>query len=335
MNNAWPPSKTPQECAAALEAFSPPTPPIHSISLDWCIKEFSAEIDVLRLDLLDSELGGNKWYKLKPHLNAAFNQGKTRVISFGGAHSNHLYALAAAAQRFGFASLGIVRGLVKEGAPLTPTLSDAVSYGMQLQFVSRAEYAQRYDQQWCQQLAAQHNAYLIPEGGASETALEGLAELARFIAPKYDKVLVACGTGTTLAGLVRGLSKPAVASPCVTGISALKDDGSTAARVSQLLAASEHTVPWTVNANYHGGGFAKLSPELVAFIDQFEQHTHIPLDPVYNSKLFFAVVELIKTGELKVHSTTKGANTLVLHTGGLQGGRAMADRMARMRHRSR
>lgn len=339
-------------CAAALDAYIPRPAPVQTVTLSgaWLglasqpaarsisapdkVKKNTAdntgaglveyiEVDTLRLDQVDTEFGGNKWFKLYPHLRAAAAGGHTTLISFGGAHSNHLHALAAAAKRFGFGCIGVVRGERPATAPLTPTLEDASRWGMRLEFVSRSEYAQRYDMDWCAALAAKHAAYLIPEGGASTLALEGLRNLAEQIDSGYNTIVLPCGTGTTLAGLACHLS----AHQQLIGVSALKDGGSTQQRVAQLQGGVSGGARWRISQEHHGGGFAKLNSELLGFLDCFEQHNEFQLDPVYNAKSWFAVTQWL----CQASQRAAMGKVLVLNTGGLQGRRALEPTMQKTR----
>jgi 1-aminocyclopropane-1-carboxylate deaminase len=78
-----------------------PHAPLHLLSLDWA-EAAAIELAVLRLDLIDPLISGNKWFKLSSYLALAAESGAAGLISLGGAHSNHLHALAAAGQRWAF-----------------------------------------------------------------------------------------------------------------------------------------------------------------------------------------------------------------------------------------
>lgn len=241
------------------------------------------------------------------------------MLSFGGAWSNHLHALAALGAEQGFETIGLVRG----GETLTPTLQDAQRWGMRLERVSRSNYRRRADAGFLAELEARYAPCLvIPEGGGGEPGARGCADIARMllsVSPDSRHVLLPVGTGTTLAGLVSALDKDVR----VTGVSALKGAVDTEQRVQSLLAglaAKEHA-HWEVLHDFHCGGFARVSAELRAFILDFERVQRVALDPValdpvYTAKTLFALHQLRAGGAWSVDEPA-----LVVHTGGLQGRR--------------
>lgn len=313
------------------------------------------ELWVRRDDLIDEHLAGNKFYKLFYNLLDAQAQGYRQVLSFGGAYSNHLHALAAAGQRYGYATIGIVRG--ERPAVLSPTLQDAEAWGMRLVFVSR-EWYRRLQQpplegwseaadiaEWkvglMQDLGA---AYWIPEGGSNLLGARGMKVLGEAIEQQlqgdYSAVCIACGTGTSLAGVAAGIAphKPAI------GFSVLKGDtgdgglGATvAAGFSRLMSLSkpEQTAldelerqeyrtrreslaaNWRVISGFHAGGYGKKHPDyLYRFWQDVEQEAGIALDPIYTLKLLWGITGMAQQGYWP-----KGARLVAVHTGGLQGRR--------------
>lgn len=295
--------------------------PISHLSSQW-LKQAGVSLSVLRLDKIDPVISGNKWYKLRFHLQAAQAENASVLISFGGAHSNHLHALASAAQASGLKTLALVRG--EQPKELSITLQDCQSMGMQLQFISREEYRLRNRAEFLQALLSKYKgAYIIPEGGAGFQGLQGAASILDGVDTRaYSCIATACGTGTTLAGLT--LEQP-TAGPRFLGISALKDQGSIADKVSVLL-QGQQAASWSIDARFHGGGFAKINAQLVAFMDGFYRDYGFSLDPIYTSKLFFALQTMIVNGEF-----SRGEHILALHTGGLQGLRGMQQRMQSLR----
>lgn len=277
-------------------------------------------LSVLRLDALDQHLGGNKWFKLQAYLRDARSRGFTRLLSFGGAWSNHLFALAAAGQRFGFTTLGIVRG--ERPVALNPLLNDLQRMGMQLVFVSRSDYRQRNDAAYLDQLRAQFApCYLIPEGGASVLGVLGAASILPVsLRNAYDVFALACGSGTSAAGLISVL--PGTAH--VRGFSVLKDGGSVHRAVAAM--APDPQADWRIESGFAGAGFARASVELVRFMDAFSASTGIPIEPVYTGKLFMGLFKLIERGEF-----ASGTRILALHTGGLQGLRGMQAVLQKLR----
>lgn len=266
---------------------------------------------VKRLDLIHPLVSGNKWYKLKYNLLAAQAEGSTTVLSFGGAYSNHIHALAAACQAQGLSSIGVIRG--EPHSPLNDTLQFAQACGMQLHYISRADYRLKHTAAIQEQLKALYgDVYIVPEGGSNTLALKGVTELITELGDDYDLLCCACGSGGTLAGLIAGLE----GDKQLEGIAALKGAGFLYDDVQRLLAEADCKDPrnWTINSDYHFGGFAKTTPELLSFIRQFEAEQGIPLEPLYTGKLFYGLFDRIKRGEYP-----KGSRIIALHSGGLQG----------------
>lgn len=268
-----------------------------------------------RDDLLHPDLPGNKARKLKYNLLAARQQGHTRLLTFGGAYSNHLAAVAAAGRLHGFATTGLVRG--EEHAPLNPTLAQCVADGMQLHYLDRTTYRRRTEPAFLAALKQQFGpAYLLPEGGTNALALRGVAELIGELRQHtdFDAVAVAAGTGGTLAGLALGLAEAHYPARAL-GIAALKGAGFLRTEVDALTqAAADQTLTnYELHLGYHFGGYAKLPPELRTFTRQFEAEFGVVLDPIYTSKLLFGVLDLIGRGHFAAGSTV-----VAVHTGGLQ-----------------
>lgn len=277
------------------------TPIIQKINSDL-FSEKGIEVSVLRLDLIHPQISGNKWFKLKYNLEEAKKQGIDTILTFGGAFSNHIHATAVACNQFGFKSIGVIRGEKKSES--NSTLSDAKKYGMQLHFVSREDYNRKNEVDFISELKTKFgNFYLIPEGGDNALGEKGCEE----ILPKendFDFVFCACGTGTTFSGIKKSL-KP---NQKLYGISVLKGDGPL------------NSNPNIIN-DYHFGGYAKHTKELLNFKNKFETENNIPLDYVYTSKLFFAVQDLILKNKIPENS-----KVLVIHSGGLQGNAGYEER---------
>jgi 1-aminocyclopropane-1-carboxylate deaminase len=265
-----------------------------------------------RLDLLPSPAGGNKWFKLKYNLLEAQRQGIKQLISFGGAYSNHLYALAEASEHFGFQSIGIVRG--EAHVPLNNTLQHCVNKGMQIFYMSRENYRKKEDSAFMQTWMKEQGipfGYLIPEGGSNTFAVQGVKELVPLLPPDTDIMATACGTGGTIAGLIAG-SQPQQE---VWGFPALKGADFLMEDIEKLLspALTPSTKNWKLFLDYHFGGYAKLPDELLSFVGQFKKEQGVSLDPTYTSKLLFGLFDLADKGLLP-----KDKKIVVLHTGGLQ-----------------
>ena len=292
--------------------------PVQRVELDLLVGT-GIELLVRRDDLIDPQLSGNKFYKLFFNLQAAREQGLNRLISFGGAYSNHLHALAAAGNRYGFQALGVVRG--ERPAQLSPTLSDAEAWGMQLVFLSREEYRNKTDAELIVALREQYgDFYLIPEGGANLAGARGMrlagTALEQQLKGDYTAVCVACGTGTSLAGLAAGidLAKPAI------GFSVLKgagDLGEVIASTYRELGASDKSANWRLISGFHAGGYGKKHPQYLSqFWQDFERESGIALDPIYTVKMFWGIVSLARQGYW-----SRGSRIVAIHSGGLQGRR--------------
>ncbi|MSS75858.1 MAG: 1-aminocyclopropane-1-carboxylate deaminase/D-cysteine desulfhydrase [Methyloglobulus sp.] len=267
---------------------------------------------IKRDDLLHPIISGNKWRKLKYNLDHALSLGADTLISMGGAYSNHLHALAYIGKTLNLKTIGIIRGERTE--PLTPTLLELESWGMELRYISRSEYRHYRDYNHWQDLPGlKPNEYWLPEGGANTLALKGIAELVNEIDIEYDNLCVACGTGATLAGLINAVPKQ----QSVLGFAALKNASFLTSDVQSLLSGEFHH--WEIFHDYHFGGFAKLKPELALFMSEFEQKTSIPLETVYTGKMLYGIYDLIAKGHFG-----QGERIIALHTGGLQGKRGYA-----------
>ncbi|PPD04981.1 MAG: 1-aminocyclopropane-1-carboxylate deaminase [Methylobacter sp.] len=280
------------------------------------LHQAGVELWLKRDDLLHPVISGNKWRKLKYILNDVLTAGYDTVISMGGAYSNHLHALAYAGSELGIKTVGLVRGERPE--PLNPTLDDVRKWGMALHFVSRGRYRELRQYRRHDALPRlQAGEYWLPEGGALNLALEGVAELVEEITIPYDMLCTACGTGTTLAGLVKASPKQSH----VLGVAGLKNAEYLHAEVAAMVGG--HLDNWTINFDYHGGGFAKINNDLWDFINSFKQETNIDLDGIYTGKLLFALFDLLGKGYFQ-----RGQRIIALHTGGLQGNRSLAARLS-------
>ncbi len=286
-----------------------PTPiqEVHDVAFD----QAGVRLLIKRLDLVHPVISGNKWYKLKYNLLAAREQDFGTLLSFGGAYSNHIHALAGAGAEYGFNTIGVIRG--EEHSPLNPTLQFAVDHGMQLHYLNRADYRLKNSPEIIARLKAEFgDFYLIPEGGSNGLAVKGCAEIIGDIDQAFDVIACACGTAGTLSGLIAGLQGERQA----LGLAVLKGAGFLGGEVRSLLSESgnKQYENWQINLDYHFGGYAKTKPELLEFIHRFEAAHAIPLEPVYTGKLMFALYGLITTGNFQ-----RGQTVLALHSGGLQG----------------
>ncbi|MGK3206165.1 1-aminocyclopropane-1-carboxylate deaminase/D-cysteine desulfhydrase [Amycolatopsis sp. MEPSY49] len=253
-----------------------------------------------RDDLIHPELPGNKWRKLKHNLRDAADAGATRLLTFGGAYSNHLLATAAAGHHFGFETVGVVRG--EEHLPLNEVLRAAAAHGMTLTYLDRTAYRAKADPDVLDGLRrAWGEFFLIPEGGANAAGVRGCAELVAEIDRPFDVITCAVGTGATLAGIAAGLGPGQRA----IGFSALKGGGFLRSDVArfQREAFGHELGEWSVDTGYHFGGFARRSRELDAFVDEFERRHGVRLDWVYEAKMMFGLGDRIRGGEFPEGTT--------------------------------
>ncbi|MBW3469062.1 1-aminocyclopropane-1-carboxylate deaminase/D-cysteine desulfhydrase [Arthrospiribacter ruber] len=273
-------------------------------------EDMGVRLYLKRLDRINELVSGNKFFKLKYNLEEARRQGKSTLLTFGGAFSNHIYATAAAAKQGGFECIGIIRG--EETKPLNPTLQYAEDAGMRLHYISREEYRKKKQDQFLESLREKFGAFfLIPEGGTNSLAIKGAAEILGNEDEDFTHVTSSVGTGGTLAGLAKRIQP----NQHLLGFSSLKGEF-IHGEISELL-DKFHIKPkgeLTIVDNYHFGGYGKFQPELIEFIRKFHYLHQIPLDPVYTGKMMYGVIEMIKQGFFP-----KGSRILAIHTGGLQG----------------
>lgn len=290
--------------------FDLPETPLQKIEDDFLIKR-GISLFIKREDLNDPELSGNKLHKLKHNLLAAKKEGYRTLLTFGGAYSNHIYALAASAKRFGFNSIGIIRG--EEHLPLNPTLTFAKQCGMDIIYLDRASYREKKSNRVINKLREQFgDFYLIPEGGTNELAVQGCTDIVKSININFDIICTACGTGGTLAGIIAGLPEDRLA----IGFAVLKGASFLINDVKNLLEASnlKYSSGWSINLDYHFGGYAKINTDLTKFIQNFYERTGIPIEPIYTGKMIYGIYDLISKNEI-----SEGLTIVAIHTGGLQG----------------
>ncbi len=263
------------------------------------------QIFVKRDDLIDPYISGNKWRKLKYILEDAQADGKNHLVTFGGAYSNHLVATAACAARNKLKSTAFVRGekITNEMIVLCQL------FGMQLIFVDRNSYRNK-ELLFEQHFNDNQQAYFIDEGGASEEAVKGCAEIIAELPVTYDHIFCAAGTGTTATGLLRGINDANLPT-ALHVIPVLKNGGFIEKEISNY---EPNLNKLHLHLDYHFGGYAKTTNELLQFMKSFTANTGILVDPVYTAKMFFAIYDLMEKSQLK-----KDTNILAIHTGGLLG----------------
>jgi 1-aminocyclopropane-1-carboxylate deaminase len=294
--------------------YPAPTICLHDALFD----KHQVEVYIKREDLLHPLISGNKYRKLKYNLLAAQEQGKTTLLTFGGAYSNHIHAAAAAGKECGLNTIGIIRG--EEHLPLNPTLQFATACGMDLHYIDRSTYRQKHQPEFIESLRDKFgDFYLLPEGGTNLLALKGCGEIVEDIPVDFDYLCTACGTGGTMAGIIAGLK----GEKQVIGFSALKGDF-LIEEIRKLVKdyCGEEFSNWQVMTAYHFGGYAKIKAELIEFIQKFKVTHHIQLDPIYTGKMFYGIYDLIAQGFFPANS-----RIVALHTGGVQGIEGFKERL--------
>jgi 1-aminocyclopropane-1-carboxylate deaminase len=253
-----------------------------------------------RDDLIHPEVPGNKWRKLKYNLAAAKEQGHTRLLTFGGAFSNHIRATAAAGRYFGFGTIGVIRG--EEHLPLNDSLAYAVNQGMQLTYLDREAYRRKTHPVVIATLVEQFGpCYVMPEGGSNGLAVRGSAELPTEIDIDFNLICCACGTGGTLAGVAAGLESD---TQRALGFAVLKGGQFLDDEVRRLQAEyGTVTDNWSIDYDFHFGGYAKRKPALDEFIVDFKAQHRITLDWVYEAKMMYGLFVRIAEGVFPAGTT--------------------------------
>ncbi len=260
-----------------------------------------------REDQLHAFVSGNKYRKLKYNLLEADKHGKKTILTFGGAYSNHIAAVASAGNILGFNTIGIIRGEeLVSGVNNNPTLHFAKENGMQFKFVTRSAYRNKTDLAFINNLKEEFGDFhLVPEGGTNALAVKGCEEILRASDNVFDFICCPIGTGGTISGLINA----SVSSQKVLGFPALK--GSFLHKdISRFVSRTN----WELIENYHFGGYAKVDENLINFINKFKSKTKVLIDPIYTGKMLYGIYDLIDKNYFP-----EGSKILAIHTGGLQG----------------
>ena len=279
------------------------------ISIDF---KNNIELFIKREDQLHSIISGNKLRKLKYNLEEAKRQNKSCLLTFGGAFSNHILAVAGAGNEFGFATIGIIRGEeLEHKISENPTLLRAQDLGMKFHFVTRSQYRNKEEVTFLDSLKNKFgDFYLVPEGGTNSFAIKGCEEILTASDKSFfTHITCAVGTGGTISGIINS----SIEKQQIIGFSSLKG-----AFLSDVIRNFVNKTNWNIIEDYHFGGYGKINDELVSFLNLFYNHNSIPLDPVYTGKMVFGVIDLINKGYFLPNS-----KILMIHTGGLQGIKGM------------
>ena len=275
------------------------------------MKEKGIELYIKREDEIHPFVSGNKFRKLKYNIQEAKKTNKNTLLTFGGAFSNHILATAVAGYLTDFKTIGVIRGEelgldVTETLSKNTTLKNSYEHNMQFEFVSRELYRKKLEDSFINNLKEKYgDFYLIPEGGTNDLAIKGCEEILTVSDAKFDYICCAVGTGGTISGVINASSKhqKVIGFPTLKG-DFLFDD------IKKLTSKSN----WSLQTNYHFGGYAKYTDELIRFINDFNKDTGVLLDPIYTVKMIFGILDMIKKNQFK-----KGSKILAIHTGGIQG----------------
>ena len=273
------------------------------------LDQLGIELSVLRLDLIHPIISGNKLFKLFYFLQDAEKFPQKQIITFGGAYSNHLVATAYACKLNGLKSVGIVRG--EKPINLSHSLENCLGYGMQLKFISRQEYDRKEDDFFQKDLLKEFGeAVIIPEGGYNALGAKGAALIIDHVDPNATHICCALGTATTVAGLLSAKrnEQQLIAIPVLKGLEHIHK------RITHLLPNKKNDNIIQIENNYHFGGYAKYSPELITFMNELYKKYQLPTDFVYTAKMFFAVFDMLNKKQF-----ARGSKIVCIHTGGLQG----------------
>ena len=291
--------------------------PTEKITTSWS-DSAGIELFIKREDLIHPLVSGNKFRKLKYNLLEAKDKGYKQVLSFGGAFSNHIHALSAAGSLMGFKTIGIIRGEKQE--ILNPTLKFASENGMQLEWISRELYRDKHLPEFLATIKEKFpRTYIIPEGGTNELAIKGCEEILQDISFNPDFICTAVGTGGSIAVFINS----SLSNQKVLGFSALKGEW-IKDEVKKLVSNAYSN--WEVFTDYHFGGYAKMTSELIQFIDEFHSETNIRLEPIYTGKMFYGIKKMCESNLFIPNS-----RILTLHTGGLQGLGGLHNKIVKLR----
>ena len=264
-------------------------------------------LTIKREDLNHPFISGNKLRKLKYNLLQAKAEKQTTLLTFGGAFSNHIAAVAYAGKEQGFKTIGIIRGdELFDKIEENPTLKFAQENGMEFEFVSREDYRLKNEIFFIEKLKNKFgDFYLVPEGGTNELAVKGCEEILTTEDSVFNYVCCAVGTGGTISGLINSASP----NQKILGFPVLKGDF-----LNDEIRIFAKKDNWDLISDYHFGGYGKVNLELIEFINAFFEKNKVPLDPIYTGKMVFGVIDLVRKNYFPAHS-----KILLIHTGGLQG----------------
>lgn len=285
------------------------------------------ELYIKRDDLIDPLISGNKWRKLKFTLEEAHKQGKTTLVSFGGAYSNHLLALASAAAKFHFKSIAFIRG--DEEQTENPMMMISRLMGMHFIRVSREDYRDK-EALFQKHFEQDASAFFVDEGGMSDLGSLGCEEIINELTETYTDIFLAAGTGCTTAGIINAINNKKINTHVHSVVvhKGVDEVAENINRLSYFVARNSSLVVrnsnldtrYSLSADRQGYSildtsmrYAQHSPELLQFCVAFQQGTGIMLDPIYTGKA------MMKCYEWMNGNSGGNRKVLFIHTGGLLG----------------
>lgn len=274
--------------------------------------EKEVTILIKRIDLNHNYISGNKLYKLKNNITEAKKKGYKKILTFGGAYSNHIVATAYLGKKEGFNTIGIIRG--EKNLPLNASLQNAYDNEMNLKYINRRDYRLKDTDSFINKLKCEFgNFYLIPEGGTNFLGVKGASEILSND-NNYNYVCCPVGTGGTIAGIINSSNINQI----ILGFSALKNT----IEVKRNIKLYTKKKNWKLFSRYSCGGYAKISKKLIKFINEFNINYGVPLDVIYTGKMMMGLFDMVERDFFKPKS-----KILVVHTGGLQGNKGMNQRL--------
>ena len=262
-------------------------------------------LHIKREDLIHPIISGNKFRKLKYNIKEALSQQKSEILTFGGAHSNHLLACSYVGKLMGLKTIGMIRGDELSKKKLNSTLQKCQDFGMKFTFISRTEYRRRNESDYINSLKKNHqHAFIVPEGGTNDLGVLGCQEILNKKDENYDVICCPVGSGGTISGLINSKKKHQK----ILGFSALKSS-----KINNVISKFVNNDNWEILEDIFFGGYSKIDNKLANFINETYIQTGILLDPIYNSKMLFQIVYMILSDKW-----IYGNKVLIINTGGLQ-----------------
>ena len=266
------------------------------------------ELFVKRDDLIHNYISGNKIRKLNQNIFSFYKNKCKKLVTFGGAFSNHLLATAALCNELSIDCVGIVRG-EELNAKSNFILSKCDLLGMKLEFVSRTNFS---EQKKISGLLVKDGipTWFVPEGGANLEGIEGCKEIVAENEEIFDYYVVAQGTTTTSIGIALALPPSAkiIVVPVLKGFNSKSEMKSVLNNVDLWNVIKDKII---VLDDFHFGGYAKSTNELREFISEINQINKMQIEEVYTGKALYALKNYLEK------NFVKNKKVLFIHTGGI------------------